>query len=95
MHFVGDPAKTGKCWSNSGIGGQQVLAASQNASWTPAVADSKPSSESPLPVGFREVFALVLKPLGCGFRGEEEGKEANVFSLHGSLFRTFFWNKSF
>lgn len=65
MHFVGDPAKTGKCWSNSGIGGQQVLAASQNVSWTPAVADSKPSSESPLPVGFREVFALVLKPPGC------------------------------
>lgn len=59
-----------ECLSYSGIGGQQVLAVSQNESWTPAVADSKPSSESPLPVGFREVLVLVLKPLRCRRRGE-------------------------
>lgn len=48
-----------------------------------------------LPVGFRKVCILMLKPPGYGFRGEEGGKEADVFSLHSPLFRTFFWNKSF
>lgn len=85
----------GKCFSNSGIAGQQGLAASQDESWTPAVTDSKPSSESPLPMGFVDIFILVLKSPGYGFRREEGEKEAGVFSLHGSLFRTFFWNKSF